>query len=59
MNYLADLWVDVIAKRIAKAAQVWLDKELQDVQLGQRNPWVSQADSQQEMERKCNSMSES
>ena len=37
MNYAADIWVDVINTRITNATQAWLDKELQDVQLGQRN----------------------
>ena len=33
--------VDVIATRITDAAQAWLDKELQDLQLGRRRPWAS------------------
>ena len=41
MKYPTDIWVDVIATRITDAAQAWLDKELQDLQLGRRNPWAS------------------
>ena len=36
IKYPTDIWVDVIATRITDAAQAWLDKELQDLQLGQR-----------------------
>ena len=38
MKYPTDIWVDVIATCITDATQAWLDKELQDLQLGQRNP---------------------
>ena len=38
MKYPTDVWVDVIAICITNAAQAWLDKELQDVQLGRRPP---------------------
>ena len=34
MKYPVDIWVDVIATRITNSTQAWLDKELQDVQLG-------------------------
>ena len=43
MKYPTDIWVDVIATRITDAAQAWLDKELQDLQLG-RAPLASWAD---------------
>ena len=41
IEHLADVWVDVIATHIIDAAQDWLDKALQDVQLGQLNPWIN------------------
>ena len=50
MKYPTDIWVDVIATRITDAAQAWLDKELQDVQLGRRPPRVNWAEFRQEME---------
>ena len=50
MKYLTNIWVDVIATGITDAAQAWLDKELQDVQLGRRPPWVNWAEFRQEME---------
>ena len=50
MKYPTDIWVDVIATRVIDAAQAWLDKELQDLQLGRRNPWASWADFRREME---------
>ena len=50
MKYPTDIWVDVIATRITDAAQAWLVKELQDLQLGRHSPWVSWADFRQEME---------
>ena len=37
MKYPVDIWVDVIATRVTDAAQAWLDKALQDVQLGRCN----------------------
>ena len=50
MKYPTDICVDVIATRITDAPEAWLDKELQDVQLGRRTPWVSWAEFCQEME---------
>ena len=50
MKYPTDIWVDGIATRITDAAQARLDKELQDLQLERRPPWVSWADFRQEME---------
>ena len=41
MKYPTDIWIDVICTRITDAAQAWLYKELQDLQLGRRNPWAS------------------
>ena len=38
MKYPTNIWIDVIATHITDAAQAWLDKELQDVQLGRRPP---------------------
>ena len=37
MKYPTDIWVDVITTHVTDAAQAWLDKVLQDVQLGRRN----------------------
>ena len=50
MKYPTDIWVDVIATHITNAAQAWLDKELQDLQLGRHRPWASWADFRHEME---------
>ena len=50
MEYPTDIWVDVIATRITDAAQAWLDKELQDLQLGRYVPWASWAEFRHEME---------
>ena len=41
MNYPIGIWIDVIATCITNSTQIWLDKELQDIQLGQHNPWAS------------------
>ena len=38
MKYPTDIWVDVIATHITDTAQAWLDKELQDLQLGWHRP---------------------
>ena len=38
MKYPIDIQFDVIATRITDATQAWLDKELQDLQLGRRPP---------------------
>ena len=38
MKYSIDIWIDVITTRVTNAAQAWLDKELEDLQLGQHNP---------------------
>ena len=40
----------MIATHVTYATQAWLDKELQDVQLGRHNPWANWTDFQQEME---------
>ena len=58
MKYPTDIWVDVIATRVTDAAQAWLDKTLQDLQLGRRNPWASWAEFRQEMEAAFTPMSE-
>ena len=58
MKYPTDMWVDVIATRITDAAQAWLDKELQDVQLGRHPPWVNWAEFRQEMEQAFTPLSE-
>ena len=58
MKYPSDIWVDVIATRVTDAAQAWLDKTLQDLQLGRRNPWASWAEFRQEMEAAFTPMSE-
>ena len=50
MKYPTNIWVDVIATRITDIAQAWMDKELQDLQLGRRCPWASWADFCHEME---------
>ena len=50
MKYPTDIWVDVIATRVTDAAQAWLDKELQDLQLGRCNPWANWAEFRWEME---------
>ena len=39
MKYPTDIWVDVIATCVMHVTQAWLDKSLQDIQLGQRNAW--------------------
>ena len=44
MKYPINIWVDVITTCIIDAAQAWLDKALQDVQLGRCNPWTSWAE---------------
>ena len=38
MKYPTDISADGVATRVTDAAQAWLDKELQDLQLGRRNP---------------------
>ena len=48
----------MIATRITDAAQAWLDKELQDVQLGWHPPWVNWAEFCQEMEEAFTPLSE-
>ena len=58
MKYPTDIWVDVISTHITDAAQAWLDKELQDVQLGRRPPWVNWAEFRQEMEQAFTPLSE-
>ena len=50
MKYLDNIWVDVITTCIAHATQAWLDKFLQDIQLGRRNLWADWALFRQEME---------
>ena len=50
MKYPTNIWVDLIATRVIDAAQAWLDKELQDLQLGWRWPRASWADFCHEME---------
>ena len=50
MRYSANIWVDVIVKLVRYAAQAWLDKSLQDIQLGRRNPWADKVAFKQEME---------
>ena len=52
------IWIDVITTRITHAAQGWLDKALQDLHLGQCNPWASWADFHQEMEQAFTPLSE-
>ena len=58
MKYPTNIWVDVIATRVIDAAQAWLDKELQDLQLGWLNPWASWADFRHEIEQACTPLSE-
>ena len=58
MKYPTDIWVDVIATRITDAAQAWLDKELQDLQLGRCLPWASWAEFCREMEQAFTPLSE-
>ena len=58
MKYPTDIWVDVIATRITDAAQAWLDKELQDLQLGRRRPWASWTEFRQDMEQAFTPLSE-
>ena len=58
MKYPTDIWVDVIATHITNTAQAWLDKELQDLQLGWLNPWANWADFCHEIEQACTPLSE-
>ena len=58
MKYPTDIWVDVISTRVTDAAQAWLDKELQDLQLGRRNPWASWAEFRHEIEQAFTPLSE-
>ena len=48
----------MIATRITDAAQAWLDKELQDLQLGRRRPWASWTEFRQDMEQDFTPLSE-
>lgn len=34
MNYLVNIWADVVATHVMDSAQVWLDNPVQDIQLG-------------------------
>ena len=53
-----DIWVDVIATPITHAAQAWLRKSLQDIEIGQHNPWNNWAVFRQEMDKPFTPMSD-